>query len=256
MEDKGMESNRDSYRLIIIDDEPKILDGLSNIFPWEKVGFHVDETFTSARKAVSYLENHPADVVLSDIEMPDMTGIELSRKLMDREDVLLVFFSSYKNYEYFRAAIQNHVFDYLLKPVNYAGLLECFEKVKKKLDEQRKIQEEIPREYYAKIVYEVKRYIQTHLQEPTLEEAAEMVMLSPNYLSKIFKEHSGQSFSDTVLFFRMEKACEMLKDDQYKGYDIAYYLGYDNPKNFSRAFKAFYNMSPSEYRNQKMGKHE
>lgn len=251
-----MQNNKDLYRLIIIDDESKILDGLSNIFPWEKVGFHVVGAFTSARKAIDYLEDHSVDIILSDIEMPDMTGIELSKRLMDREDVLLVFFSSYKNYEYFRAAIQNHVFDYLLKPVNYAGLLECFEKVKKKLDEQREIQEEVPKEYYAKIVYEVKQYIQKHLQEPTLEEAAETVMLSPNYLSKIFKEHNGQSFSDTVLFFRMEKARKMLENDQYKGYDIAYYLGYDNPKNFSRAFKSFYNMSPSEYRNQKMRKHE
>lgn len=50
----------------------------------------------------------------------------------------------------------------------------------------------------------------------------------------------------------MEKACELLGDIQYKSYDIAYYIGYDNPKNFSRAFKAYFGMTPKEYRNGKV----
>ena len=50
----------------------------------------------------------------------------------------------------------------------------------------------------------------------------------------------------------MEKACEMLVDIHYKSYDIAYYVGYDNPKNFSRAFKAYYGQSPSEYRKSRL----
>lgn len=59
-------------------------------------------------------------------------------------------------------------------------------------------------------------------------------------------------FSDYLTKTRMEKACELLGDIQYKSYDIAYYIGYDNPKNFSRAFKAYFGMTPKEYRNGKV----
>ena len=68
---------------------------------------------------------------------------------------------------------------------------------------------------------------------------------------QIFKEKNGTSFSDTLLSIRMEKAKEMLEDIRYKSYDIAYYIGYDNPKNFSRAFKSYYGMTPMEYRKSK-----
>jgi Transcriptional regulator containing an amidase domain and an AraC-type DNA-binding HTH domain len=53
---------------------------------------------------------------------------------------------------------------------------------------------------------------------------------------------------------RMENAARFLSGIQHKSYEIAYYVGYDNPKNFSRAFRSFYNMSPTEYRNKKQGK--
>ena len=66
--------------------------------------------------------------------MPDMNGLELSRRLMDCPQIEKVFFSSYSNYEYFRTALQNGVADYLMKPVAYSALLECFEKVRARLD--------------------------------------------------------------------------------------------------------------------------
>ena len=81
---------------------------------------------------------------------------------------------------------------------------------------------------------------------------ADAMGISPSYLSRVFKEKSGTSFSELLLKTRMEKACEMLADIHYKSYDIAYYVGYDNPKNFSRAFKAYYGQSPSEYRKSRL----
>lgn len=101
------------------------------------------------------------------------------------------------------------------------------------------------------IVSGVREYLRKHYQDASLEGAAETVNLSPAYLSKIFKEKNGTSFSDTLLSIRMEKAKEMLEDIRYKSYDIAYYIGYDNPKNFSRAFKSYYGMTPMEYRKSK-----
>jgi two-component system response regulator YesN len=144
------------------------------------------------------------------------------------------------------------VADYLMKPVAYSALLECFEKVKARLDARSAVQETAPKAYYDQIVYDVQQYLKDNYRTATLEEAAAKVSLSPAYLSRVFKEKSGTSFSELLLKTRMEKACEMLADIHYKSYDIAYYVGYDNPKNFSRAFKAYYGQSPSEYRKSRL----
>ena len=102
------------------------------------------------------------------------------------------------------------------------------------------------------MVTAVKEYITENYKEASLENAAVRVSLSPSYLSRIFKEKCGMGFSDYLTKTRMEKACELLGDIKYKSYDIAYYIGYDNPKNFSRAFKAYFGMTPKEYRNGKV----
>ena len=89
------------YKLIIIDDEEKI----AQLFPWQNIGFEVVQVFTGARKALQYIAENPVDVVLTDIEMPDMNGLELSQRLMEYPNIQKIFFSSYSNYEYFRTAL-------------------------------------------------------------------------------------------------------------------------------------------------------
>lgn len=236
------------YRLIIVDDEEKIAEGIAGLFPWEEIGFEVAGSFQSAREALRFLEGNPVDVVMSDIEMPDMDGIEFCRQLKETGKTRVIFFSSHQNYEYFRSAIRYQVSDYLLKPLRYSELLACMEKVKAELGKEQGEREDAT--YYGKIVSAVKSYIRESFRDATLEEASEQVNLSPSYLSKIFKEHSHSTFSEYLLKVRMEKACELLGDIRYKSYDIAYYVGYDNPKNFSRAFKAYHGVTPLEYRRQ------
>ncbi|MCI9359455.1 MAG: response regulator [Hungatella sp.] len=237
------------YRLVIVDDEEKIVEGIANLFPWEQIGFSV-MFFNRAGKALEYMESHPVDVLMSDIEMPGIDGIELCRRIQDK-DIKVIFISSYQNYEYFRYAIQFRVEDYLLKPIKSGDILTCFGKIREDLDRKYQVKEENNSSYYEQIVDKVKKYIEENYKEASLEEAAVLVNLSPNYLSKIFKDKCGTGFSEYLTKTRMEKACELLNDIQYKGYDIAYYIGYDNPKNFSRAFKAYFGMSPKEYRNGK-----
>lgn len=193
------------YKLIIIDDEEKIASGMAQLFPWQNIGFEVVQVFTSARKALQYIAENPVDVVLTDIEMPDMNGLELSHRLMEYPNIQKIFFSSYSNYEYFRAALQNGVADYLMKPVAYSALLECFEKVKARLDARSAVQETAPKAYYDQIVYDVQQYLKDNYRTATLEEAAAKVSLSPAYLSRVFKEKSGTSFSELLLKTRMEK---------------------------------------------------
>lgn len=235
------------YRLVIVDDEEKIVEGIANLFPWEQIGFDV-VYFSKGMAAHEYICANQVDVLMSDVEMPDINGIELCRLVQDKH-IKVVFISSYQNYEYLRSAIQYRVEDYLLKPIKSGDILNCFGKIKEKLDRENQISIEEAPTYYEQIVGQVKGYIEENYKEASLDEAAVLVNLSPSYLSKIFKENCGFGFSDYLIRVRMEKACELLNDISYKSYDIAYYIGYDNPKNFSRAFKAYYGKTPKEYRN-------
>lgn len=241
------------YRLVIIDDEKEIANGISNLFPWEKIGFQVAAVFSDSRKALDYIKANEVDVVLSDIKMPGIDGVELARTLQNEQGIRIVFFSSYQNYDYFHSAIKYHIADYLLKPIKYDELVNCFAELREKLDAERNQTDESSRQSnYDKIVASVKKYVQGNYQKASLEQAAAGVCLSASYLSKIFKDYAGTSFSEYLMKVRMEKACGFLDDIHYKMYEIAYLIGYDNPKNFSRAFRNYYGISPIEYRNKKL----
>ncbi len=238
------------YKIIIIDDEEKIAEGIAHLFPWEQMGFSVAAYFRSGKKALEYIREHPVDVLVSDIEMPDLSGLALCEHLTGSA-IRIVFISSYQNYEYFRSAIRYKVEDYLLKPIKFQELSECFRKIKEELDEENHVPEVTPVAYYDQIVREVKHYIEQNYRDASQNEAAVLVGMSSDYLSKIFKEKSGKGFMEYLTEIRMQKACELLDNIQFKSYDVAYYVGYDNPKNFSRAFKAYYGMTPKEYRSHK-----
>ena len=244
------------YRLVIVDDEEKITEGIANLFPWGELGFEVVKAYSRGLDALDYIQNNPVDILLSDIEMPDLNGIELCAQIQEK-NVKVVFMSSYQKYEYFRSAILYQVEDYLLKPIKFEELRKSFTKIREKLDKTHGVRQEevIENEtYYEKIITEVRHYIAENYRDCTLEDAASHVNLSAGYLSKIFKEKSGKGFQDYLVDYRMQKACEFLDDIQFKSYEVAHYIGYSNPKNFSRAFKAYYGKTPNEYRNSKSKK--
>ncbi|MDO5423244.1 MAG: response regulator [Eubacteriales bacterium] len=245
------------YSLIIVDDEPKIREGIANLFPWKQNGFEITGLFPNGELALLHVRSHKTDVVLTDIQMPVMNGLELSRHLAEEyPEIIHVFLTGFQDFQYMRTAILNHAADYLLKPIKYEELYTCFEKIRQTLDQKYHVSTPFPLEggsaYYGKIITTVCDYLEEHYRDATLEEAAIQVNLSPNYLSKIFKEKSGTGFAEYLNNVRMKKAAELLLDLSYKHYEIADLIGYDNPKNFSRAFKQFYQMSPREFREKNM----
>ena len=247
------------YSLIIVDDEVKIREGIANLFPWEQNGFEIKGLFSNGKQALDYLQKNPTDVVMTDIQMPVMNGLELSTFIANEfPDTIHVFLTGYQDFQYMHTAILNRAADYLLKPIKYEELLTCIENIRKKLDKKNNIRTEpsVDSSYYGQIIARVQEYLKTNYRTATLEEAAVTVNLSPNYLSKIFKEKSGMGFSDYLNRIRMEKAAELLKDISYKHYEIADLIGYDNPKNFSRAFKQYYHVTPREVRDQNLGSKE
>ncbi|MGG8497688.1 LytR/AlgR family response regulator transcription factor [Tenacibaculum sp. TC6] len=114
-------------KAVIVDDEPKAIQGLT----WELSNFSDDlevvETFTEAEKAIEYLNSHSLDCLFLDIEMPTMDGFQLLEKL-DKKDFAVVITTAYN--EYAIKALKNQAIDYLLKPIDSDDLEETLNRIK------------------------------------------------------------------------------------------------------------------------------
>lgn len=134
-----------SYRLIIADDEPKIIELIRQLGQWQELGIEIiDECHTGKQAYESIIKNKP-DFVLSDIKMPGYDGIELIRKVREIDPVpLFVLISGYRHFEYARSAVSLNVMDYLLKPIDEKQLNETLVRVCRRIDQlrTRKQQEE------------------------------------------------------------------------------------------------------------------
>lgn len=243
------------YNLIIVDDEPQIRNGLSESFPWNTIGFNVLHCFSNGHEVIDYLSSNDNEeelhIILSDIRMPKINGIELAGYVhKNYPNITMVFLSAYEDFNYAKDAIRYGVKRYLVKPTKYNELLLAFGEIKEELDASSKnaTTEEKPATYYEGILKDVNEYIKNNLHNATLEQAAEVVHMSPHYLSKLYSQHTGSTFSAYLLEQRMAYASSLLMDYRYKTYEISDLLGYNNPKNFTRSFKKFYGITPREYR--------
>ncbi|RCX22632.1 AraC family two component transcriptional regulator [Fontibacillus phaseoli] len=117
-------------KMLIVDDEPVICEGLRHTINWEELGIQVVGEAYEGREALRLLEEHEVDVVLSDIRMEGMDGLQLAERLKERfPEVRVVMISGYEDFEYARQAIRLGVSDYLLKPVEIEELIRVVQKI-------------------------------------------------------------------------------------------------------------------------------
>jgi len=243
------------YKLILVDDEIEIRNGLKNYFPWQDIGFEVIGTFGNGKQALDFLMHNHVDVVLTDIRMPVMDGIELIRKMKEMKiDAVCLLLSGYKEFEYAKNALELGVKNYIVKPTKYQQLCEVFTMLRMELDqknlnEQDRIgNDDSFKNANTQLIEKVKSFVNKNYRELTLEKAAEHVRLNPYYLSSFFHQQAGEKFYDYVLRIKMKNASELLRKTNKKIYEISEMVGYTNANSFSRTFKNFYNLNPKEYR--------
>lgn len=239
------------YKLVIADDEYEIRHGLVNYYPWEEIGFEVIGQASNGKEALELISEGNPDVLLCDIQMPIMTGIEVIEEIHQQgSPVLTIFLSGYQDFHYAQSAIKYGVKNYILKPTKFTDLTEAFMQIKKVLDQRKptptssalSIMDDDP------IINKIKNYVKTHFKNATLEDAAQIVYMNPHYVSKYFKQKTKENFSDFVFQIKMEEAAKLLKTMQYKAYEVSEMVGYSNAKNFTRAFRKYFGISPKEYR--------
>ena len=118
-------------KVLLVDDEPFILQGLKLLVDWEKEGFRVAGTAANGMEALAFLKKEKVDLVIADIKMPQMTGLELLEHIRKEKisDAYFVILSGYAEFSFAQQAMQNDCTDYLLKPVDSEILCKVLNKV-------------------------------------------------------------------------------------------------------------------------------
>lgn len=236
-------------KILIIDDEPKIRNGLSNLLT-RREGWEIAGAYENAADALKYLAVNQVDVMITDIKMPEISGLELIARIRERDKkTAIIILSGYSNFQFAQRAIELGVSRYLTKPTNPRELICVLEETEKKLGGKQENEEDsgkIPNLFVQKAA----DYIKLNYSEKiSIKEIADQLYLSPNYLSELFKKHTGKTISEYLTDYRLEKACQLLDHAEYRVGDVSGMVGIHDGRYFSNMFKKKYGMTPTEYRN-------
>lgn len=236
--------------ITIIDDEPKIRKGLQHILE-KQSAWNVIGVFENGAEALEYLQNHVTDVIITDIKMPEMNGLEMIARLREQNMYTkVIILSGYSNFHFAQQAIELGAFRYMLKPTNPRELIEVLEKIEREKSIELKKNIEKKNSVGNLLIEKAIEYIQkNYAYKISVKMIAEHLYVSPNYLSNLFKQHMDDNISSYIIDYRLEKSLEYLKHPAYNITEISEKVGIGNARYYSNLFKKKYNMTPSEYRN-------
>ena len=242
------------YKVMIIDDEPWVLARLRGICDWEEHGFRlVSEEADPADAWQSILKQNP-DVVFTDINMPGTSGLDILEKAralgIDAEFVII---SGYDEFSFAQRAIAGGVFHYLLKPVEAADFKNVLVKLKKKLDKKAKesgaYAEKVMPVTDSQCLNSMLQYIGENYTQPIgLAELSREFFVSQTYICDLFNKYMDTTFVKYLNTLRLEQAKKLLEKTQSPVSLVALETGFKDYSYFSKMFRKYYGLSPSEYR--------
>jgi two-component system, response regulator YesN len=269
-------------KILIVDDENIIRMGIRTVIQrfggdWVIVGEASDGI-----DALEQIESYPPDVIITDIRMPQMDGIELTKQIGERyPDMLVIIISGHAEFDFAQEAIRIGAMDYILKPTKTDTLIDVLSKAQKVIDireEKRQEEERLHFELeflrkelrekqagtdfgstdndikegqnYRKVIGAAIDYMkQNYAMNLTLKHMGDVICMNHSYFCNLFKQETGKSFSEYLTEIRMEKAKEFLISRiDLKSYEVADMIGYRDSKYFCYIFKKLIGVTPTEFR--------
>lgn len=238
-------------KVIAVDDEYWILQGYLSIFPWQKYGYEVVGMYESPQIALDAIIRTKPDLVITDVRMPEMDGIELIRTATAKGcESLFVVVSGYSDFSYVVGAMRERAVDYVLKPVSYEDAEDLLNRIEKLYMPLKSAGQDISRDATDnRQLNEMIMYIDTHLTENLrLKDLAKQFFMNPTYCSEIFNKKVGTSFSSYLNRKRIEKSCQLLRDTSLSMDEVASLSGFQDTTHFHRVFKNMQGIPPASYR--------
>ncbi|MCD7736441.1 MAG: response regulator [Lachnospiraceae bacterium] len=240
------------YKVVIVDDDPIVVKGLSELIPWKKYDCEVVGTAENGQEGLAMIRRLHPHMIFSDIHMPKMDGLTMAAALRSEyEDTELTILTEYRNFELAQQAIRLGVTRFLLKPSNMEELEEAVAAMalrlkKKGITGQQGASSENAGSLLVEKALEYMR--ENYQHRVTLTDVAESVYVSQWHMSRLLNRHTGKSFSELMNSIRIEEAKKLLADPSLRIGDIAEMTGFQDMAHFSRVFRKLAGISANEYR--------
>jgi len=253
--------------LLIVDDEFLTIEGILDGVDWSKLSFEQVYTSCTIDKAKELFKEHPIDLMLCDIEMPEGTGLDLLEWVRDSGyKTECIFLTCHEEFFYAKRAIELQSLDYVLKPVPYNELLKKLLKAVDRIEKRNQsekyqaygmqwmrdsynVEEEVDAKGSKFIINEVKKYIREHISEDlSANVLAGKMYITPIYLFRLFKKEEACTLVEYITRERMFLASEMLRTMDLTVSRVSVNVGYNNYCYFSKVFKKIYGKTPSQYK--------
>ncbi|WP_276929249.1 response regulator transcription factor [Herbinix luporum] len=249
-------------KLLIAEDEDIIRKGLAFTVDWLSIGYILVGEAANGEEGIEKIKELQPDVVLTDIMMPKIDGLEMIRKAQDYVRFKSVILTSYAEFDYAKKAIELKAYDYLMKPVDVDKLKELMTRLHKEIvaEQEKELiikqksqgidsalffdHESYSNPYVRKAIEIIK---ERYVEKLTLESLSEELMVSSSYLSRKIKEETGHTFLDFLNMYRVVQATQLLKEGIYRVYQISDMTGFTDYKHFCTVFKRYTNFSPTEF---------
>ena len=209
-------------KVMLVDDEPYTLQGLQVIIDWESGGFEIAAVCSNGKEALKYLRENQVDLIISDIKMPEMNGLELLETVKKEKisDAAFVLLTGYDDFAYTQRAIRNGCLDYILKPVIEEELIAILHKVSNLNRESmllKKNREKMEDAYLARVI---RHLIRGKFNDEDIDYANKYLQLSGTlrfieieFVNRDLEEDSGDSDDMSAMQRQLYTACrDVLKD--------------------------------------------
>ncbi|MCR5770811.1 MAG: response regulator [Butyrivibrio sp.] len=249
--------------VLIVDDEKLVRTGIVMGIDWASLGCAVVAEASDGQEGYDAATKYNPDLIICDIRMPKMDGIEMVSKLRkDGNNAYTVFLTAYSDFAYAQKAIKLGASDYILKPFKDGELEATVIKIRDQIDkdytsktELRKssilnddnVKKDSVSKYVSDALYYIeKNYGNTNISVKLISDS---LGLSESHLSHMFKKETDYTINAYITRYRIRAAIDMLRSGKYKVYEVAEKVGYKDITYFSSTFKKITGTSPSDYAN-------
>lgn len=244
------------FKAVIIDDEDLVREAVRLLGRWEEFGIRRIFEAMNAKDGLAIIDKEKPDLIITDMKMPVMNGVELLKELVSRQSGSpIIVVSGFSDFEYTKQAIRSKVVDYILKPIDAQDLNNAIATAVSKLEERadgiEPVLESDDNLVSNRIMSDIFAYIkENYAREITLEDLSHRFYASKEHISRTFKREYKTNLFNYITDLKIAKAKELLVKTSLSVEEIATSVGFSNGNYFSKAFKKFLNITPSEFRSE------
>lgn len=265
-------NDSDSFKVLVVDDEPIVHAMLRRIIQQCELPLTVAAAASSAAEALQLFSDIQPDILLLDVQMDGMNGLDLADRLKEQgqSEPVIIYITAHRSFDYAQHAIRVGAMDYLVKPIRKQKVLEALARAVQRIESDRLERLEsvhirdtlkqivpglvseggpAPSSRRAGLARAVREYVDEHYADSLdLPVVADELHLSSGYLGGLFKAEYGVTFKAYLRQVRIARAKELMQDPRLNLSEIAERVGYEDISYFSQSFLTEAGVRPSEYR--------